>query len=183
MSSTRQFRDTMGLFASGVAVVALHAGTEVHAMTANAVSSLSLEPMLLLFCPARRARLSPYLAVGVPFSLNVLRAEQQAISTFFAGTWQPRSPPPFRFVPMGAAPRLEGSLASIGCTVRSISDGGDHLMVVGEVLQLKQGIAPHQPLLFYRGRYAGLEPGAATAAPDLGAVTDEPTHIHYDPHS
>jgi flavin reductase (DIM6/NTAB) family NADH-FMN oxidoreductase RutF len=183
MSTTRQFRDTMGLFATGVAVVAVHDGSEVHAMTANAVSSLSLEPMLLLFCPARKARLSPYLKVGVPFSINLLRAEQQAISTYFAGTWTQNAPPPFRFVPMGQAPRLEGSLASIGCTVRSIGDGGDHLLVVGEVLQLKQGIAPHLPLLFYRGRYGGLEPGSATVAPDLAAVTDEPTHIYYDPHA
>jgi len=183
MSSTRQFRDTMGLFATGVAVVAVHDGTEVHAMTANAVSSLSLEPMLLLFCPARKARLAPFLAVGVPFSINVLRAEQQAISTYFSGTWKQRAPPPYRFVAMGAAPRLEGSLASLGCSVRSISDGGDHLLVVGEVLQLKQGIAPHEPLLFYRGRYGQLDPGSAAVAPDLGAVTDEPTHIYYDPHS
>jgi flavin reductase (DIM6/NTAB) family NADH-FMN oxidoreductase RutF len=183
MTGKRQFRDTIGLFATGVAVVALQDGDEVHAMTANAVSSLSLEPMLLLFCPARRARLSQYLSVGVHFSVNVLRAEQQAISNFFAGTWQQGAPPPYRFVPMGAAPRLEGSLASLGCSVRSIADGGDHWLVVGEVLQLKQGIAPHEPLLFYKGSYGQLQPGAAAAAPDLGRVTDEPTHIYFDPHS
>lgn len=183
MTASREFRDTMGLFATGVAVVAIQDGDEVHAMTANAVTSLSLEPMLLLFCPAKQARLSQYLAAGVHFSVNVLRAEQRAISTFFAGTWQCGAPPPYRFVAMGAVPRLEGSLASLGCSVRSVSDGGDHWLVVGEVLQLKQGIPPHVPLLFFNGRYGQVERGSTVAAPDLGTVTDEPTHIHFDPHS
>ena len=183
MTDSREFRNTVGLLPTGVVVIALHVGDEVHAMTANAVSSLSLEPMLLLFCPARKARLSGYLAVGVHFSVNVLRAEQQAISTFFSGAWKQGAPPPYRFVPMGAAPRLEGSLASLGCTVRSIADGGDHWLVVGEVLQLKRGIAPHEPLLFYKGRYGHIDLESAVAAPDLGRVTDEPTHIYYDPHS
>ena len=183
MTATRQFRDTIGLFATGVAVVALQDGEEVHAMTANAVSSLSLEPMLLLFCPAKRARLSQYLTVGAPFSINVLRAEQQAIANFFAGNWRQGTPPTYRFVEMGATLRLEGSLASLGCSMRSIADGGDHWLVVGEVLQLKQGIAPHEPLLFYKGRYGQLQQGSAVAAPDLGRVTDEPTHIHFDSRS
>ncbi len=183
MTSGRQFRDTIGLFATGVAVVAIHEGDEVHAMTANAVSSLSLEPMLLLFCPAKKARISQYLAPGTAFSVNVLRAEQQAISNFFAGNWQQGAPPPYSFVTMGEAPRLEGSLASLGCSVRSIADGGDHWLVVGEVLQLKQGIAPHEPLLFYKGGYRQLQQGSAVAAPDLGRVTDEPTHIYFDSHS
>jgi flavin reductase (DIM6/NTAB) family NADH-FMN oxidoreductase RutF len=182
MTDPRQFRDTIGQFATGVAVIAVHVGEEVHAMTANAVSSLSLEPMLLLFCPAKKSRLSRYLAPDVHFSVNVLRAEQQAVSTYFAGTWQGSAPPPYRFVPMGAAPRLEGSLASLGCAVRSIADGGDHWLVVGEVRQLKQGIAPHEPLLFFKGRYGQLDQRAAVAAPDLGAVTDEPAHIYYDSH-
>ena len=183
MTTPRQFRDTIGLFTTGVAIVAVHDGDEVHEMTANAVSSLSLEPLLLLFCPAKRSRLAKYLAVGVPFTINVLRTEQQAISNFFAGNWPHSAPPPYRFVAMGDAPRLEGSLASLGCSVRSIADGGDHWLVVGEVLQLKQGIAPYEPLLFYRGRYGQLQQGSTDAAPDLGRVTDEPTHIYFDSHT
>ncbi len=176
----REFRDTMGLFATGVAVIAVQVSDEVHAMTANAVSSLSLEPMLLVFCPAKKARLSKHLLVGVAFSVNVLRAEQQAISSFFAGGWREALPPPYHFVHMGAAPRLEGSLASLLCTVRSIIDGGDHWLVIGEVLDLQRGPAPHEPLLFYRGRYGQVDVSTSGAAPDLGVVTDEPAHIHFD---
>jgi len=176
----RAFRDTMGLFATGVAVIAVQAGDEVHAMTANAVSSLSLEPMLLVFCPAKKARLAKHLSTGVAFSVNVLRAEQQAISSFFAGGWRAALPPAYRFVHMGAAPRLEGCLASLLCSVRSIVDGGDHWLVIGAVLDLQRGTAPHEPLLFYRGRYGQIDVSASGAAPDLGVVTDEPAHIHFD---
>src|SRR5712675_1392178 len=73
MPDQRQFRDTMGLFATGVAVIAVPAGEEVQAMTANAVSSLSLDPLLLLFCPAKKAHLSQHLAPNVPFSVNLFR--------------------------------------------------------------------------------------------------------------
>ena len=67
MPDQRQFRDTMGLFATGVAVIAVPAGDEVQAMTANAVSSVSLDPLLLLFCPAKKSHLSQHLAPAVPF--------------------------------------------------------------------------------------------------------------------
>ncbi len=177
----RAYRDTIGLFATGVAVIAARVGNEVHAMTANAVSSLSLEPMQLLFCPGKKARFAQYLEAGLAFSANFLRAEQQALATFFAGGWKDPLPPPFRFVPLGAAPRLEGSLASIGCVVQQIIDGGDHWVVLGAVQELKTGIAPRQPLLFFRGRYHAIDFGAGAQAPDLAAVRDEPAHIYYDP--
>ena len=180
MPDQRQFRDTMGLFATGVAVIAVPAGEEVQAMTANAVSSLSLEPLLLLFCPAKKAHLSQHLAPNVPFSVNLLRADQVAISTYFAGAWREALPPAFRFVRVGATPKLDGCLASLICSVRSISDGGDHWVVVGSVHDLQLGRGPHEPLLFYRGRYGQLDLSTAGAAPDLAAVTDEPVHTHYD---
>lgn len=176
----RAYRDTIGLFATGVAVIAAHARGEVHAMTANAVTSLSLEPALLLFCPGKKARFTQYLEPGLAFSVNVLRAEQQALSTFFAGGWKEAAPPPFRFVPLGAAPRLEGSLASIGCVVQQIIDGGDHWVVIGAVQALKTGVAPQQPLLFFRGRYHAIDFTSGAQAPDLAAVRDEPAHVYYD---
>jgi 3-hydroxy-9,10-secoandrosta-1,3,5(10)-triene-9,17-dione monooxygenase reductase component len=177
----RAYRDTIGLFATGVAVIAAHAGEEVHAMTANAVSSLSLEPMRLLFCPGKKARFAQFLAPGLAFSVNFLRSEQQALSTYFAGGWKEAAPPPFRFVPLGAAPRLEGSLASIGCVAEQIIDGGDHWIVIGAVCDLKAGVGPQLPLLFYRGRYHAIDFGAGVQAPDLTAVSDDPAHIYYDP--
>ena len=109
----RRFRDTMGLLATGVAVIVGRTGEEVLAMTVNAVSSLSLDPMLALFCPGKRTRLAQRLDVMTDFTINFLRHDQQALSTYFAGGWRAPAAPPFRLVPWRAAPRLEGSLASL----------------------------------------------------------------------
>ncbi len=170
---SRAYRDTIGLFATGVAVVAVRAGGEVHAMTANAVSSLSLEPLRLLFCPGKQARFAQFIVPGKAFSVNILRAEQQALSTYFAGGWKQAAPPPFHFASLGETPRLEGCLASIACVVEQLVDGGDHWIVIGAVRALETGSGPHHPLLFFRGRYHAIDFHAGARAPDL-AASDEP---------
>jgi len=175
----RRFRDTMGLFATGVAVIVAHADGEVLAMTANAVSSVSLDPMLVMFCPGKKSKFARHVTRLSGFSINILRHEQEALSTYFAGGWK-EAPPPFRLVPSHCAPRLEGSLASIGCAPWRVDEVGDHWMVIGKVLELHTGIPPHHPLLFHSGRYRHLDFGQGAAAPDLADVRDEPAHIYYD---
>lgn len=189
----RLFRNTIGLFATGVTVIVTQVGDEVRAMTANAVSSLSLDPMLILFCPGKKAHLSESLEAMTGFSVNILRDEQQALSTYFAGGWKEPAPPPFRFVPAEAAPpsggqtsfapapRLEGALASLQCEKQEIIDGGDHWIVIGRVVALHQGIEPRKPLLFFAGQYRSVDFTVAAPAPDLANVEDEPAHIFYDP--
>lgn len=177
----RAFRNTTGLFATGITVVVTQVGDEVHAMTANAVSSLSLDPMLVLFCPGKKAHMAQSLEQTTGFSLNILRDDQQALSTYFAGGWEEPAPPPFRFVPAESAPRLEGCLASIMCEKNQLIDGGDHWIVIGRVVALHQGIEPHRPLLFYSGQYRSVDFAEGAPAPDLTNVVDEPAHIFYDP--
>jgi flavin reductase (DIM6/NTAB) family NADH-FMN oxidoreductase RutF len=176
----RQFRNTIGLFATGVAVIVARADQEVLAMTANAVSSVSLDPMLLMFCPSKRSNLARHLSGLSAFSVNILRHDQQALSTYFAGGWKEPAPPPFRLIPSKHAPRLEGSLASIECEPWKITEVGDHYMVLGKVMQLHTGVQPHRPLLFLSGRYRQLQPGDSAPAPDLNDVRDEPAHIYYE---
>jgi flavin reductase (DIM6/NTAB) family NADH-FMN oxidoreductase RutF len=176
----RQFRNTIGLFATGVAVIVARANQEILAMTANAVSSVSLDPMLVMFCPSKRSNLAKHLDSLSAFSINILRHDQQALSTYFAGGWKQAQPPPFRLVPSRHAPRLEGALASIECEPWKILDVGDHNMVLGQVLHLHTGVEPLQPLLFQAGRYRHLQPGDSAPAPDLIDVRDEPAHIYYE---
>src|SRR5271165_1114971 len=175
----RAFRDALGLFATGVAVVATHIDGEVHAMTANAVSSLSLEPPLVLFCPAKRARFSRLLPRAAGFSVNFLRDEQEALSTYFAGGWQEAAPPRYRFVATDGLPRLEGSLASLICNRRHIHEGGDHWLVTLEVRRLHRGVEPLRPLLFFRGKYRRVDVRDGTSAPDLVNAADEPVQMYY----
>jgi flavin reductase (DIM6/NTAB) family NADH-FMN oxidoreductase RutF len=176
----RRFRDTIGLFATGVAVVVARADEEVLAMTANAVSSVSLDPMLVMFCPGKKSKLSKHVANLSGFTINILRHDQQALSTFFAGGWKEPTPPPFRLVPSRCAPRLEGSLASIACEPQQVIEVGDHWMVIGHVLDLHTGITPHRPLLFLGGRYRHVDFTESKPAPDLTNVHDEPAHIYYE---
>ncbi len=178
--SLRRFRDTLGLFATGVAVVIARAGEEPLAMTANAVTSVSLDPMLVLFCPGKQTRIAQHIGELEGFTINVLRHDQQALSTYFAGGWREPAPPPFRLVPSRSALRLEGCLACIDCTVEHRIEAGDHWMVIGRVVDLHTGVHPHRPLLFYSGRYRAVDFSESTAAPDLTNVHDEPAHIFYD---
>jgi flavin reductase (DIM6/NTAB) family NADH-FMN oxidoreductase RutF len=176
----REFREIAGLFATGVTIIVAEVEGQVHAMTANSVTSVSLDPMLMLFCPSRRARIAEDLPGLAQFSINILRQDQQALSTYFAGGWKDSAPPPFRFVGSAAGPRLEGALASIGCRTHSITEAGDHYLVLGEVVFLHKGNTPHQPLLFLSGKYRRVDFSVGVPAPDLTDVEDEPPHIFYD---
>jgi flavin reductase (DIM6/NTAB) family NADH-FMN oxidoreductase RutF len=176
----RRYRDTVGLFGTGIAVIVGHAGDELFAMTANAVMSVSLEPMLITFCPGKKTQFAQHLSNLSGFSINFLRDGQQALSNYFAGGWKEPTPPPFRFVPSRCGSRLEGSLASIDCEPEQIVEVGDHWLVIGRVLDLHVGIPPHRPLLFFGGRYRTVLDAPSTPAPDLSNVQAEPARIFYD---
>lgn len=178
--STSAFRRVMGLFVTGVAVVAVDVpGSGLHAMTANAVASVSLAPLLVLVCVDRRARMQQHLSVGRSFSINILRQEQEPLSRHFAGSWPYSQSPEFRFHQWEHGPLLVGALASVGCLVDRLLDGGDHTIVVGRVAGLHQG-EPGEPLLFFAGRYRRLvEAEAYTGAP-ADPWTHESARIHYD---
>jgi len=177
--SEREYRDTVGLFSTGVAVIVAGIGGEVFAMTANAVASLSLDPMLIMFAPGKHTRLAQRIADLRHYSINILRNEQQSLSTYFAGGWKAAAPPPFRFVPFGAALRLEGSLASIECSSVQVLEVGDHWLAVGRVDGLHRGIEPHAPLAFFKGRYRDIDLSHGAPAPDLADAHDAPAHIYY----
>jgi 3-hydroxy-9,10-secoandrosta-1,3,5(10)-triene-9,17-dione monooxygenase reductase component len=149
-------------------------------MTANAVSSVSLDPMLVLFCPGKKTKFAEHVMSVSGFTINFLRHDQQALSTYFAGGWKDPTPPPFRLVASRSAMRLEGSLASIDCETERVTEVGDHWLVIGRVLDLHTGIQPHRPLLFFSGRYRSVDFSESAPAPDLTNVHDEPAHIFYD---
>jgi 3-hydroxy-9,10-secoandrosta-1,3,5(10)-triene-9,17-dione monooxygenase reductase component len=133
----------------------------------------------VLFCAAKKAQLAGNLHEVKEFSINFLRSDQYALSTYFAGRWKEAAPPPYRLVAFEGAPRLEGCLAALGCELEQIIDGGDHWIVLGRIAGLHQGIPPHKPLLFYGGRYRDIDFSDSRPAPDLSEVADEPAHIFY----
>jgi flavin reductase (DIM6/NTAB) family NADH-FMN oxidoreductase RutF len=165
---SRAFRRAMGLFATGVTVVAVQAQDGVVGMTANAVTSVSLDPMLVLVCVSRTARLARDLAEGRPFSINILRDDQEVLSRYFSGGWRDLPKPEFRFEAWGEAPRLIGALAAVRCRVHRRYDGGDHSIIVGQVQDLFDDAMLANPLVFFAGRYRRLAPlSTPTAPPEL----------------
>jgi 3-hydroxy-9,10-secoandrosta-1,3,5(10)-triene-9,17-dione monooxygenase reductase component len=153
----RAFRHTAGQFVTGVTVIAAEIDGSIKAMTANSFTSVSLDPPLVLFCVGKTTHMGLLVHRATRFSVNILRQDQQNLSTYFAGGWKEPSPPPFTFVNWDGGHRLEGCPAAIGCAIETISEGGDHWLVLGRVLTLYRSEEAFAPLVFHAGRYATLE--------------------------
>lgn len=152
----RAFRNALGLFPTGVAVITAPAdGHDPVAITVSSFSSVSLDPPLILFSLRRDLPSLPSLLAADSFGVSVLRQEQSELSSRFAGTrgekW--RGIEPVR----GATgcPLIGSCLASFECTRFAVHEGGDHLIIVGRVVrfEIAEGGAP---LVFFRGRYHGI---------------------------
>jgi flavin reductase (DIM6/NTAB) family NADH-FMN oxidoreductase RutF len=153
------YRQTMGRFATGVTVMTVQTDSgEPIAMTANAVTSVSLEPLLLLVCVGKKASIAPHILEADSFALSMLSEDQEELSSYFAGIWNERAaPPPFAFLDWEGEALLAGSIAGIACEVHEILEGGDHWIVMGRVTALNRPQTPGKPLIFYNGLYRQLE--------------------------
>ncbi|MFA9444322.1 flavin reductase family protein [Egicoccus sp. AB-alg6-2] len=153
------FRAALGRFATGVAVMTAVTDGVAHGMTANAVSSVSLTPQLVLVCVERTAVMAERVRTAGSFALSFLAADQVALSAWFA---DPTRPDEAQFAEVACrteasgAPVLEGTVAWVDCRVEAIHTAGDHDIVVGEVLALGTGPAD-DPLLYYASDYRRLQ--------------------------
>jgi 3,4-dihydroxy-2-butanone 4-phosphate synthase len=155
----RQMRDVMGHFATGVTVVTSRtpAGDPVGT-TANAISSVSLEPPLLLACLAEGSETLAAIRAGGSFAINILAEGQREHSDRFAAKGAAANAHEVGFEAEMAlgVPVLPGALATLACAVDAIHPAGDHEIVIGEVRSLARSEVPTEPLLFYRGSYSRL---------------------------
>ena len=150
-----QFRSVMGHFATGVTVVTAAGPAGPVGMTANAVASLSLEPLLLLVCFDRGARTLPAIEDAGRFGVNVLTAGQEEWARRFASKLDEAEK--FVGVPHtlhDGIPVIEGTLAWVGCRLQELIPGGDHTIGIGAVESAEAGSG--EPLIWYRGRYGAL---------------------------
>ncbi len=164
---SRAFRQTVARFVTGVTVIATEIDGEIRAMTANSFTSLSLEPPLVLFCVGKATRTGQLIHSASGFSVNILRHDQQALSTYFAGGWKEPQPPRFSFVTWVGSPRLEECAAALGCAIQSIQEGGDHWIVIGRVLELYRTEEMCPPLVFCGGCYTTVRPAPRAESVDL----------------
>lgn len=155
--TARDFRSTVGTFATGVTVVT-SMGAEGHGygMTANAFSSVSLDPPLVLVCVIHPSEGAKHIEANQCFAVNILHAEQEPISRYFAARDRPRGQDAFGEVShrVGASgsPILDGAVGYLDCRLHVTHEAGDHLIFIGEVLEL--GFDPEGvPLVFHGGGY------------------------------
>lgn len=156
--SPELFREVFGRFATGVAVITSAGAGGAGGMTANALCSLSLDPLLALVCFANSARTLPIVRDTERFAVNLLSAEQRGVAGLFASK-APENEKLDR-VPhhlVAGMPVIDGTIAWVVCQVRELIAGGDHTIAIGEVLDM--GLGEGEPLLWFEGRYHQL-PGA-----------------------
>ena len=149
----------MGAFATGVAVVTAVRNGEYHGMTMNSLTSVSLDPCMLLVCPRRRSATGEAMAASGEFVVNLLRADQEDLSSRFIGSFEDRFAGVDVEQTQAGTPLLVGALAHIGCRVAETYPAGDHDIVLGEVTFCRDhGGAP---LVFFKGQFGGFADEAA----------------------
>lgn len=147
----RELRDALGRFATGVTVVTTLGPEGPLGITANSFASVSLSPPLVLWSPARTSRRFPAFEAASHFAVHVLGEGQRALAERFTSNKQGFAGLEAE-AGIGGAPLLAGCAARFECRHAAAYDGGDHLIIVGEVLRLAQaGDVP--PLLYWRGGY------------------------------
>lgn len=155
-----QFRLAMGRFASGVTVLSTVADGHDHAMTANAVASVSMDPLLVLACVEVDARFHDAIVDSGVWGISILSEGQRATAAWLSTPGRPLvgqldRVPHHRGEKTGVA-LLEGALATIECQTTAVHPAGDHSIVVGEVVSLAVEEHPGAALTYYRSRYGSL---------------------------
>ena len=152
----KTFRRIMGSFATGVGVVTTDNDGRLHGLTANSITSVSLDPMLLLVCVDKTAHGHAEMMQCRSFGVSILASDQREISTLFAKSSEPELGSlrgiAFRRGDTGC-PLVDGAIDHFECAPHAEVDAGDHTIFVGRVLHGDLGRDDIGPLLYFRGNY------------------------------
>lgn len=155
-----EYRRVVGRFATGVTVVTAVLDGEQHALTCNSFTSVSLEPVLVLFGVEKAARFHDAVLAAGAWAVSVLAAGQEPLSRRFAVRGRPLedqfSGVPHAPGPCTGAAVVDGALAALECRTVATHEAGDHTVVLGEVLGVSVPAPDAEPLMYYEGRYRGL---------------------------
>jgi len=152
------FRRACGQFATGIAVLSTcDALGRPHGMTINSFTSLSLDPPLVMAAISKTSNLLLVFEQAGYFAINILGANQQDVSDRFARRMDDRFGVTQWTAGCCGAPLIEGTLATLECRTTDIIDAGDHRVLIGSVESICINESGERPLLYFRGRYAGIE--------------------------
>jgi flavin reductase (DIM6/NTAB) family NADH-FMN oxidoreductase RutF len=156
-AAVAQFRRSAGRFATGVCVVSTVLGANDHAMTVNAFTSLSLDPMLVVVCVEREARFHDAVVEAGVWGVSVLDATARPIAQWLATRGRPLHGQldrvPHHRGPVTGVALVEQSVAWLECRTRAVHPGGDHTILVGEVVSARTGNQNAPVLVYHRGAY------------------------------
>jgi flavin reductase (DIM6/NTAB) family NADH-FMN oxidoreductase RutF len=153
--SPEEFRAALSAHATGVTVVTAVGPQGPSGATANAVTSLSLDPPMMLACLDRGSRTLTSVRAQGRFGVNALAAGQAELARRFSAKHpEPEKWTVVTWTERQGLPRLQGALAWVACELRDLIDGGDHLILTGNVIEAEA--RDGQPLLFHRGDYRDL---------------------------
>ena len=154
---TRTLRDTFGCFATGVTVVSTVNGSgEFFGLTANSFTSLSLDPPLVLFCLDYKALSFDAFRETSNFVVNVLGEDQEELSAHFARSSVDKWNGVDYEIGKTGCPVLPDSIAVLECLTVARHEGGDHLIIIGQVERIRYDESETKPLLYYKGRYGAI---------------------------
>jgi flavin reductase len=173
-ANTDALRSAMSHYPTGVTVVTSGREEKVEGMTANAVISVSLDPLLFLVSVHKDARLNPRIKEEGYFAVSLLADDQEGLSRLFASPERSSGPPALHSLGGGygstGAPLASGALAVIECELADIYAGGDHDLFLGRVVEVRLGDTRKGPLIFHEGGYPSLK--AAPRPEETGAFVD-----------
>jgi 3-hydroxy-9,10-secoandrosta-1,3,5(10)-triene-9,17-dione monooxygenase reductase component len=150
---TLRYREVIGSFPTGVAIVTSNGPDGPAGLTTNAVTSLSLEPLLLLVCFDNRSRTLPAVRASRRFAVNVLRAGQEDLAHVFASKRVAREKfEAVSHIDAHGVPIIDGALAWLACDLRDLYPGGDHTIGVGAITQMDAD-PDGEALVWFRGSY------------------------------
>jgi flavin reductase (DIM6/NTAB) family NADH-FMN oxidoreductase RutF len=155
------YRLAAGRFATGIMLVStVHDGLP-RIMTVNAFTSVSLEPLLVLFCAEKIARFHDAVLAAGSWAVSVLDEDSEKVSRWLATRGRPQESQldgiAYHPGPLTGAPVVDNALSALECRTTAVHDGGDHSIVVGEVLSARLLRPEGRPLLYYGGRYRRLD--------------------------
>lgn len=157
------FRRVVGRFATGITIVTTRCDGVDHAMTVNSFTSVSLDPLLVLFCAEKIARFHDAVLSSGLWAVSVLSSDGEKASRWFATRGRPLAGQLEGWVhapgPRTGVALFADAIAAVECRTRAVYDGGDHSIVLGDVLGVSTPREDGRPLLYYEGRYLGLQGG------------------------
>ncbi|MGL5817242.1 MAG: flavin reductase family protein [Phycicoccus sp.] len=155
-----RYRQAMGRLPSGVCVLTTVAGGHDHAMTADTVTSVSLDPLLVLCCVEIENRFHDAVVEAGVWGVSVLAADQRPLSEWFATRGRPLhgqlDRAGHRRGPATGAALLDGALMHLECRTRDVHPAGDHVVLIAEVLAVELPDTAGPALVHFRGRYGSI---------------------------